>query len=122
MNLIVRSVILLTLLLLINDNGKKKLIEANSGLLINLLQSTIGVNPKTIKIDKEPFVIIVLNLFSIILQETEWNFDPKVGKQRRIEYEEVNGFRGEKAIAKLGMGIGYSGPWGTPTKKEKFNK
>jgi len=48
------------------------------------------------------------------MQKTEWNFDPEVGKQRRIRYEQENGRFGEYAIAKLGMGIGYKGPWGTP--------
>lgn len=94
----IRSIILWMLLLIIN-NGKNKLVYANSGLLINFLQSTIAGLPNT-------------------HEETEWNFDPEVGKQRRIDYEAVNGFRGEKAIAKLSMGIGYSGPWGTPIKKK----
>ncbi|XP_014607379.1 PREDICTED: uncharacterized protein LOC106788546 [Polistes canadensis] len=98
MNMFIRSIILLTLLLIIN-NGKNKLVYANSGLIINFLQSNIAGLPNT-------------------HQETEWNFDPDVGKQRRIDYEAVNGFRGEKAIAKLGTGIGYSGSWGTPSKKQ----
>ncbi|KAG7197381.1 hypothetical protein KM043_018487 [Ampulex compressa] len=48
-----------------------------------------------------------------IHQATEWDFDPEVGKKRRVRYEEENGRRGELAIAKIGMGIGYKGPWGT---------
>ncbi|XP_028050793.1 uncharacterized protein LOC118644236 [Monomorium pharaonis] len=49
-------------------------------------------------------------------EKTEWDFDPEVGKQRKIRYEQENGRYGELAIAKLGMGIGYKGPWGAPTK------
>ncbi|KOC61580.1 hypothetical protein WH47_06282, partial [Habropoda laboriosa] len=49
----------------------------------------------------------------IVAQRTEWDFDPEVGKQRRARYEEENGRYGELAIAKIGMGIGYKGPWGT---------
>ncbi|XP_077258031.1 uncharacterized protein LOC143895087 [Temnothorax americanus] len=49
-------------------------------------------------------------------EKTEWNFDPEVGKQRRSQYEQENGRFGEYAIAKLGMGIGYQGPWGVPAK------
>ncbi|EFN86537.1 uncharacterized protein LOC105181362 isoform X1 [Harpegnathos saltator] len=45
-------------------------------------------------------------------QKTEWDFDPEVGKQRRVRYEQENGRFGETAIAKIGMGIGYKGPWG----------
>ncbi|XP_015186523.1 PREDICTED: uncharacterized protein LOC107071764 [Polistes dominula] len=98
MNLFIRTIILWTLLLIINNGNNKLLVHATSGLLINLLQNNIAGLP-------------------VIHQRTEWNFDPEVGKQRRIDYVETNGFRGEKAIAKLGMGIGYSGPWGTPTNK-----
>ncbi|EZA51928.1 hypothetical protein DMN91_007144 [Ooceraea biroi] len=48
----------------------------------------------------------------LIHQSTEWDFNPEVGKQRRIRYEQENGRFGEHAIAKLGMGIGYKGSWG----------
>ncbi|XP_034187898.1 uncharacterized protein LOC117607837 [Osmia lignaria lignaria] len=51
----------------------------------------------------------------IIHERTEWDFDPEVGKQRRVKYEQENGRHGEIAIEKIGMGIGYKGPWGTPT-------
>ncbi|XP_076221640.1 uncharacterized protein LOC116431803 isoform X2 [Nomia melanderi] len=50
----------------------------------------------------------------VIHEQTQWDFDPNVGKQRRIRYEKENGRYGEIAIAKIGMGIGYKGPWGTP--------
>ncbi|XP_011706616.1 PREDICTED: uncharacterized protein LOC105461810 [Wasmannia auropunctata] len=50
----------------------------------------------------------------ILHEKTKWNFDPEVGKQRRIQYEQDNGRYGEYAIAKLGMGIGYKGSWGLP--------
>ncbi|XP_018363247.1 PREDICTED: uncharacterized protein LOC108761300 isoform X1 [Trachymyrmex cornetzi] len=52
----------------------------------------------------------------LVHEKTEWNFDPEVGKQRRIQYEQENGRFGEHAIAKLGMGIGYKGPWGDSVK------
>ncbi|XP_011050751.1 PREDICTED: uncharacterized protein LOC105143894 [Acromyrmex echinatior] len=52
----------------------------------------------------------------LVHEKTEWNFDPEIGKQRRIQYEQENGRFGEYAIAKLGMGIGYKGPWGDPVK------
>ncbi|XP_012226142.1 uncharacterized protein [Linepithema humile] len=50
----------------------------------------------------------------VVHKKTEWDFDPEVGKLRRIRYEQENGRFGEYAIAKIGMGIGYKGPWGTP--------
>ncbi|XP_017882908.1 uncharacterized protein LOC108626632 [Ceratina calcarata] len=49
----------------------------------------------------------------LIHEETQWDFDPEVGKQRRVIYEQENGRRGEAAIARIGMGIGYKGAWGT---------
>lgn len=52
----------------------------------------------------------------IFMQKTEWTFDPETGKQRRIQYEQENGRFGKYAIAKLGMGIGYKGPWGISVK------
>lgn len=58
------------------------------------------------------FFFIYFSCF-IVTQKTEWDFDPEVGKQRRIRYEHENGHLGQYAIAKLGMGIGYKGPWGT---------
>ncbi|XP_078042485.1 uncharacterized protein LOC144472913 [Augochlora pura] len=50
----------------------------------------------------------------VIHEKTEWDFDPEVGKQRQARYEQENGRYGEIAIAKIGMGIGYKGSWGTP--------
>lgn len=50
----------------------------------------------------------------LIHERTEWDFDPDVGKQRRVKYEQENGRHGELAIERIGMGIGYKGPWGTP--------
>lgn len=35
-------------------------------------------------------------------ETSHWDFDPKAGKQRRIQYEKDNGRFGEYAIAKLG--------------------
>lgn len=104
MNLTVRSLILLTLFLLIN-NDKRVYVEGTSSILSfarDLVQYNIAGLPVT-------------------HQKTEWNFDPELGKKRRVRYEQENGYRGEIAIAKLGMGIGYTGPWGTVV-EEKANK
>ncbi|XP_043263834.1 uncharacterized protein LOC122404040 [Colletes gigas] len=49
----------------------------------------------------------------LIHEQTQWDFDPEIGKRRKIRYEEENGRHGELAIAKIGMGIGYGGLWGT---------
>ncbi|XP_012273082.1 uncharacterized protein LOC105695766 [Orussus abietinus] len=50
----------------------------------------------------------------VIHEKTQWNFDPDLGKQRRVLYERLNGRMGEDEIERLGSGIGYKGPWGTP--------
>ncbi|XP_053973251.1 uncharacterized protein LOC128873592 [Hylaeus volcanicus] len=42
----------------------------------------------------------------LIHEQTQWDFEPEVGKQRRVKYEQENGRHGEIAIAKIGMGIG----------------
>lgn len=60
--------------------------------------------------------IILFYSFLLTLQSTEWNFDPEEGKERRIRYEQENGRFGEYAIAKLGTGTGFKGPWGNPVK------
>ncbi|KAK2588237.1 hypothetical protein KPH14_004267 [Odynerus spinipes] len=89
MNLAVRSMILLALFLLIN-NDKKESVEATNVIVSfvrDLLQNNLAGLPVT-------------------HQRTEWNFDPETGKKRRSAYEKENGHRGEIAIAKLGMGIG----------------
>lgn len=46
----------------------------------------------------------------IFAQQTQWDFNPEDGKQRRIRYEKENGRRGEMAIEKIGMGIGNKEP------------
>lgn len=57
---------------------------------------------------------MIFKIDTLFVQKTNWDFDPEVGKQRRIRYEQENGRYGKYAIAKIGMGIGYKGPWGTP--------
>ncbi|XP_043664963.1 uncharacterized protein LOC122627698 [Vespula pensylvanica] len=98
MNLIIRSIILLTLFLIIN-NGKNEFAEATFNFISDFIQYNIAGIP-------------------VIHQETEWHFDPEIGKKRRVRYEIENGYRGEKAIAKLGMGIGYLQPWNTLVKNK----
>lgn len=36
---------------------------------------------------------------------TKWEFDPEVSKKRRNQFYEVHGFRAEKLIERLGLGI-----------------
>lgn len=40
-----------------------------------------------------------------IHQITEWNFDPDVAIKRRELFQQVHGFRGEKLIERLGLGV-----------------
>lgn len=40
-----------------------------------------------------------------IHQITEWNFDPDVAVKRRELFQQVHGFRGEKLIERLGLGV-----------------
>ncbi|XP_015593963.1 uncharacterized protein LOC107267159 [Cephus cinctus] len=49
----------------------------------------------------------------VIHERTQWEFDPDLGKQRRVQFEALNGKLGEDLIARLGMGVGFKGPWGT---------
>ncbi|XP_050587417.1 uncharacterized protein LOC126920721 [Bombus affinis] len=46
----------------------------------------------------------------LVHEQTQWDFDPEDGKQRRIRYEKENGRHGEIAIAKIGMGVGIQEP------------
>lgn len=44
----------------------------------------------------------------ILHKESQWDFDPEIGKRRSRQYQELNGKMGEKAIERLGLGIdGY---------------
>ncbi|XP_047346678.1 uncharacterized protein LOC124947916 [Vespa velutina] len=90
MNLIIRSMVLLMLFLIIN-NGKNEFAEATLNFISDFIQYNVAGIP-------------------VIHQETKWKFDPEVGKKRRAKYEAENGYHGEKAIAKLSMGIGYLEP------------
>ncbi|KYM97605.1 hypothetical protein ALC62_11899 [Cyphomyrmex costatus] len=83
-----------------------------------LLHSEIIVSITDATVYRLLYDVIQSNVAGIPLvhEKTEWDFDPEVGKQRRIRYEQENGRFGEYAIAKLGMGIGYKGPWGEPVK------
>ncbi|KAL2716317.1 hypothetical protein V1478_013993 [Vespula squamosa] len=85
--------ILLMLFLIIN-NGKNEFAEGTFNFIRDFIQYNVAGIP-------------------VIHQETQWNFDPEIGKKRRARYETENGYHGEKAIAKLGMGIGYLQPWNT---------
>ncbi|KOX70538.1 hypothetical protein WN51_02594 [Melipona quadrifasciata] len=46
----------------------------------------------------------------LIHEQTQWDFNPEDGKQRRIRYEKENGRHGEIAIEKIGMGVGNKEP------------
>lgn len=41
----------------------------------------------------------------IVHQITEWDFDPEVAIKRRELFERANGFRGERLIERMGLGI-----------------
>lgn len=41
----------------------------------------------------------------IVHQVTHWDFDPDVALKRREVFQTVNGFRGEKLIERMGIGI-----------------
>ncbi|KAL0099249.1 hypothetical protein PUN28_020075 [Cardiocondyla obscurior] len=88
----------------------RTLITAMMALL--LYSETISITDATIY--RFLHDIIEYNLAGIpaVHEKTEWNFDPEVGKLRRIRYEQENGHFGEYAIEKLGKGIGYGGSWG----------
>ncbi|XP_011876366.1 PREDICTED: uncharacterized protein LOC105566739 [Vollenhovia emeryi] len=83
-----------------------------------LLHSEIIVPIANATVDRflQDFIQYNIAGVPIVHEKTEWDFDPNVGKQRRIRYEQENGRFGEYAIAKIGMGIGYKGPWGTSVK------
>lgn len=38
-------------------------------------------------------------------QVTEWDFDPDVAVRRREVFQDTNGFRGEKLIERIGLGV-----------------
>lgn len=42
---------------------------------------------------------------TVIHQKTEWEFDPDIALKRRELFQRVNGFRGEKLIERLGLGV-----------------
>lgn len=41
----------------------------------------------------------------VVHQVTEWDFDPDVAIRRREIFQDVNGFRGEKLIERVGLGV-----------------
>lgn len=42
---------------------------------------------------------------TVIHQQTEWDFDPDVAVKRRELFEQVHGYRAEKLIERLGLGV-----------------
>lgn len=40
----------------------------------------------------------------VVHEVTEWEFDPDVAVRRREIFQQVNGFRGEKLIERIGLG------------------
>ncbi|XP_017779696.1 PREDICTED: uncharacterized protein LOC108564983 [Nicrophorus vespilloides] len=54
--------------------------------------------------------LLQVNVFGlpVLHKEVSWPFDPEVGVRRSRQYQAINGFHGEKAIERLGLGIdGY---------------
>ncbi|XP_020711851.2 uncharacterized protein LOC110117398 [Athalia rosae] len=45
----------------------------------------------------------------LIHEKTEWDFDPEVGKLRRVQFEALNGWQGRDLIDRLGYGIHDNG-------------
>lgn len=41
----------------------------------------------------------------VIHQITKWDFDPNDGVKRRELFQRVHGFRGEKLVERLGLGV-----------------
>ncbi|CAH1115514.1 unnamed protein product [Psylliodes chrysocephalus] len=41
----------------------------------------------------------------VLHKDQKWPFDPEVGIRRSRQYQELNGYLGEKAIERLGLGI-----------------
>lgn len=41
----------------------------------------------------------------VVHQVTEWDFDPEVAVRRREVFQDTNGFRGEKLIERIGLGV-----------------
>lgn len=41
----------------------------------------------------------------VIHKRTEWNFDPDVGVQRGQLFQLANGYRGERLVERLGLGL-----------------
>lgn len=41
----------------------------------------------------------------VIHRKTEWNFDPYVAVKRRELFQRANGFRGERLVERLGLGV-----------------
>lgn len=42
---------------------------------------------------------------TVVHQKTEWDFDPDVAVKRRELFEQVHGYRAEKLIERLGLGV-----------------
>ncbi|XP_046409613.1 uncharacterized protein [Neodiprion pinetum] len=45
----------------------------------------------------------------VIHEKSDWDFDPDVGKLRRVQFEAINGPQGRDLIDRLGYGIGAHG-------------
>ncbi|XP_076763130.1 uncharacterized protein LOC143430640 [Xylocopa sonorina] len=98
---------------------KSRLITAvNFSLYFRGLMAGDVLNPLSTIIDLLQFNVLGV---PVVHEITEWDFDPEVGKQRRVRYEQENGRRGELAIARLGMGLGYKQPWGVVVPRSSRN-
>lgn len=57
-------------------------------------------------------VTIITNLIQnnlvgapVVHEITQWDFDPEVAVKRRELFQQANGFRGEKLIERIGLGV-----------------
>ncbi|XP_022908552.1 uncharacterized protein [Onthophagus taurus] len=81
MNLMFKIIILISLFLIVSSNP------------INLVKDLVQFN-----VFGHPF----------LHKDSKWDFDPEAGHRRSRQYQEINGYHGEKAIERLGLGIdGY---------------
>ncbi|XP_030749146.1 uncharacterized protein LOC115877140 [Sitophilus oryzae] len=71
------------------------------------LCSVILTNAEPLRFVKDFFQFNIAG-HPVLHKSVEWLFDPDIGIRRSRQYQEKNGYLGEKAIEKLGLGIdGY---------------
>ncbi|CAD7092319.1 unnamed protein product [Hermetia illucens] len=82
-----KSVALIAAILIISIlTSTKVTAQGPFGIIKNLLQENVAGNP-------------------VIHQKSEYDFDPEVAKKRRQLFYETHGYRAEKFIERIGVGI-----------------